>query len=149
LGELSGWDVEILATDVAEATVQRARTGQYSELEIGRGMPPDKRDRWFQQVGDRWSVREEIKSMVRFSTRNLLGPIPEADYFDIVFCRNVLIYFSLDDRRLVVDRITQSMVDDGVLFVGASESLMDLGPHYAPQVHCRSVLYRPKAVATA
>lgn len=145
LGSTAGFDIRILATDVSESSVERAREGTYSQLETGRGLPLDKQQRWFEMDGDKWRVKDQVRSMVDFRTHNLLSSPPQRGAFDIVFCRNVAIYFSPDDRKKIFSNITDSLKPEGYLFVGASENLADLGSNFLPQHHCRSVFYQPRS----
>lgn len=149
LPDAQQWNIEITATDVSEATVQKAKLGEYTELEVSRGLTSEQLQRWFSREGKYWRVCDQVKSLVRFQTGNLLESPPGLGSFDIVFCRNVAIYFTPKDRRLAFENVKRSLAPDGYLFAGASENLADLGPEFHPETHCRSVFYRPTSTSRA
>lgn len=136
-------DIEITGTDVSSATVERAAQGEYSELEISRGLSGDYLDKWFDRTSKGWRVKDRVRSLVKFKTGNLLEAPPRSNYYDVAFCRNVAIYFTVEDRRTAFENVKRSLTCDGYLFTGASENLADLGPSFQPETHCRSVFYRP------
>ena len=142
--DIATWDVQILATDVSRAAVETGTRGWYSNLEMGRGMDRNAQSNFFTQENGGWQISEQIRRMVKFETRNLLSPFPEADCFDIVFCRNVAIYFRKEQSDDLFHRIVTTMTPGGFLFVGSAESLAHLGEAFTPQVHCNCALYRPK-----
>ncbi len=145
----SSWDVQILGTDVSVAAIEQANRGAYGTMEIGRGMDPARLQKHFAQAGDGWRVSDEIRSLCSFAVQNLHQGLAAAEPFDIIFCRNVTIYFSDDDRRAVFERLAQSLAPDGWVLTGSSESLAPLGPRWAPQFHCRANCYRPNLLASA
>jgi len=122
-----GWTASILATDLSQEVVDKARTGRYSQLEVNRGLPAPMLVKHFARSGTEWQVREELRRMVEFRTLNLATAFPSMPAFDIVFCRNVLIYFDTGTRRQVLDRIVRTMRPDGALLLGAAETTMSLG----------------------
>ena len=143
---IHSWDVRIHGSDVSRAAVEKSSRGIYSSMEIGRGMPAEKLRKYFTQESEgKWRVCDEIRSLCSFETRNLTAPMPGLGPFDIVFCRNVAIYFTPEDRKKVFLQIAQTMTPKGYLFVGSSESLSDLGPNFGAQQHCRSVFYQPNS----
>ena len=141
--DLHLWDVQILATDISDAAIQYASRGHYKDFEVQRGMDPATLTKYFRKEGDGWKIDDEIRSMVSFERHNLLEPYTGIGPFDIIFCRNVVIYFDAPTRRNLFERMSATLAKDGYLFVGSSESLGDLGARYSPQHHCRSVFYRP------
>lgn len=145
--DIETWSIDILGTDVSAAAVTQAVAGVYSSLEVSRGVVQDVLLSNFVEEAGRWRVRDDIRRMVRFETRNLFDPIAETNTFDIVFCRNVAIYFKQADRDKLFERLTNSMTEDGYLFVGSAESLSHLGPRFAPQHHCNCNVYRPNVLA--
>jgi len=149
LPDLWSWDVQILATDISDAALAAASRGIYSEFEVGRGLRPDLRDKYFQRVGNGWQVKDDVRSLVSFQKRNLLQPFEGLGPFDIIFCRYVAIYFDLPVRRELFERLSRTLSNDGVLFVGSSENLSDFGARWAPQFHCRAVYYQPNKTRTA
>ena len=137
------WNIHLLATDISNSAIAKASRGVYAEHEIERGLPADLKNRYFQRDGSRWAVDDRIRSMVAFKQRNLHDSFAGLGKFDIIFCRNVAIYFTPDARRSLFERIASSLTPAGFLFVGSSELLTDLGGPFQPQSHCRSVFYQP------
>ena len=118
----SGWAVDIAATDVSEDAVNRARRGRYSQFEIQRGLPVRTMLQWFEQSGEEWVVDARLRRKIRFAVHNLLKPPP--GQFDIILCRNVLMYFAPPVRRAVFDRLHEALAPDGVLMLGAGETVI-------------------------
>lgn len=145
LPEVDSWDVQILATDISDAAIAKASRGRYLQHEVERGLPPNLRRRHFTQVGNEWHVDDRIRSMISFRQFNLHDSFMMLGQFDVIFCRNVAIYFTPESRRSLFERLATSLADVGYLFVGSSESLLDLGERFKPQHHCRSVFYQPNA----
>lgn len=137
------YEITILGTDVSERAIERASRGWYAEHEIQRGMTPQMIAKYFRPDKGGWRAIDEIRALVQFKQTNLLEPFNHLGKFDIVFCRNVAIYFTAETRARLFHRIADVMTEPGYLFVGSSESLSDLGPRFAPQLHCRSIFYRP------
>jgi chemotaxis protein methyltransferase CheR len=140
---IHSWDIAILGTDVSDAAVKQASMGRFSRNEIQRGMPLPLLNKYFIEEPNGWKVRDEIRSLVSFQRRNLLDSLTDLGPFDVVFCRNVAIYFSPDVRRDLFRRVSDRMTTDGYLFVGSSESLTDMGARFTPHHHCRAIFYRP------
>lgn len=123
---------EMLATDVSPGTIERAAAATYSQFEIQRGLPVRSMLRWFAQSGEQWTLAPEIAARVRFRIHNLIGqPLPPGRY-DVVMCRNVLLYFSAQRRREVLDRIAEAMPPEGTLVLGAGETVIGLSEQFAP-----------------
>ena len=141
------WDVQIVGTDISPASVETASRGMYSEMEMGRGMDPQRLNKHFTKHGAQWKISDEIRSMCSFSTRNLHDPFAGFGPFDVIFCRNVAIYFTAADRKNIFTRMGQILQPNGWILVGSSESLGDMGPRWAPQFHCRANCYRPTMTA--
>ncbi len=144
---VDAWDVQILATDISQEAIAKASRGEYEPFEIQRGLSPRLLNQYFVNQGSSWRVRDELRWMIKFEQRNLLEPFVGLGPFDIVFCRNVLIYFDKPTRKDVLLRICKVMPQHGYLFVGSSEYLGEFGPQFRPQHHCRAVYYRPNLVA--
>jgi chemotaxis protein methyltransferase CheR len=140
---IDAWDVKIMATDISEASIAHAKRGVYQDRDIKRGMNPEMLAKYFVQKPDGWQVRDTIKSMVSFRQIDLTKPFVGMGRFDIVFCRNVAIYFSMQVKRSLFERIGDLLTDDGHLFVGSSENLAHFGPRFTPQQHLRAVFYQP------
>jgi chemotaxis protein methyltransferase CheR len=147
LPDIATWDISVLATDISDAAVKAASTGWYAKHEIQRGMRPESLRKYFVEQHGGWKVKDQIRSMVAFHRRNLLQPFAGIGPFDAIFCRNVAIYFDAVRRRDLFLRLTGRLVPEGYLFVGASESLLDLGPQFAPKHHCRATYYQPTSTA--
>ncbi len=141
------WDVQILATDISDEAIKQASRGEYSEYEIGRGMKPEMLKKYFIKTPTGWKVRDELRSLIAFRKLNLLKPFVGVGPFDVIFCRNIAIYFEPDVRKDLFKRITEVLTPDGYLFVGSSESLIDIGPQFKPLYHCRTVFYQPNKFA--
>ncbi|MGI8931803.1 MAG: CheR family methyltransferase, partial [Sphingomicrobium sp.] len=115
----AGWTIDILGTDVSEGAVQRARDSIYTQFEVQRGLGINQMIRWFEEVEGGWRAVEPLRRSVRFQVHNLLEPAPHPGQFDIVLCRNVLLYLNVERRGLVFDRIASAMAPDGWLMLGA------------------------------
>lgn len=140
-----GWTVSIVGTDLSQEVVARARAGRYSQLEVNRGLPAPQLVRHFARAGTEWQVSDELRRMVEFRTLNLAVAFPAMPAFDIVFCRNVLIYFDTALRGAVLDRIVRTMRPDGALVLGGAETTVGLGTNLERVQPDRSAYYRPRA----
>lgn len=120
----SGWKIEIAATDISLDVIEKAKTGIYNQFEVQRGLPPRFLTKYFQQQGDYWQISAEIRQMVDFGYLNLIEDFSRMGQFDIVYCRNVLIYFDLDTKRDVLSRVSRAMATGGALLMGASETVL-------------------------
>jgi chemotaxis protein methyltransferase CheR len=144
LGDLSGYDIRILGTDISDKAVAQASYGTFSRLELERGMPPDKVSRYFTPSGDRWKIRDEIRALASFRNINLLQAFSFPAPFDLVFCRNVAIYFTEPDKTRLFRNIGKCLAKDGSLIIGSTESIGALCPEFEPKRHMRSVFYQLK-----
>jgi len=122
----SGWKIEIVATDLSEQVLEKARKGVYSQFEVQRGLPAPMLLRHFNQIGESWQLSDHIRSKVTFRPLNLLSDFRALGRFDIIFCRNVLIYFDAARKVDILGRMTRSLASDGYMLLGASESLIGL-----------------------
>ncbi|HRF00266.1 MAG TPA: protein-glutamate O-methyltransferase CheR [Pirellulaceae bacterium] len=137
------YDIQILGTDISEKAIERASRGWFADHEIHRGLTPQQLAKYFRPDNGGWRVIDEVRSLVQFRRLNLLEPFIHLGKFDVVFCRNVAIYFTPETRADLFRRIADVMTETGYLFVGSAESLGDLGARFIPHLHCRSVYYRP------
>jgi len=142
LGDLRGYDVRILGTDISNQAVNHASYGHFSRLELERGMPGDKLSKYFTLSGDRWKVRDEIRAMATFRNMNLLEPFSFPAPFDIIFCRNVAIYFTEPDRIRLFRNLGKYLIRDGALIIGSTESITGLCPEFESRRHLRAVFYQ-------
>ncbi len=120
--------VEILGTDIASAPLERARAGLYSQFEVQRGLDGARLARWFQREGESWRIAARLRTMVEFREWNLLSSLAPLGTFDIIFCRNVLIYFDPPTKSRVLAALRRQMAPDGLLYLGASETTLGLDP---------------------
>lgn len=148
LGNLAGWDIKIQATDISDAAIRHASKGRYAVHEIQRGMPQPLLQKYFTQDPQGWTVQDSLRALIAFKRLNLLEPFTILGTFDVIFCRNVAIYFSPDARKDLFRRIAAQLTAEGALLVGSSESLTDVGPNFKPQHHCRAIYYQPNSVAS-
>jgi len=134
--------IHLLGTDISDAAVRQASYGTFNKFEIERGLPPDKLQRYFVSAnGDGWKIRDEIRAMATFRKLNLMLPFTGLGKFDIIFCRNVAIYFSAEDRQKLFTRLAAMLEPDGCLIIGGTESLTGICPQFQPQRHLRGVYY--------
>jgi chemotaxis protein methyltransferase CheR len=121
---MPGWGYSVLGTDICDAVVARARIGSYSKFEIQRGLPVQRLVKSFNQTGEDWSIKQELKEHVTFQTMNLMQIPPHIGPFDVVFCRNVLIYFEVDVKAKVLAAIARRMRPNGYLILGSAETTL-------------------------
>ena len=140
--EVAGWRVEVLGTDLSERMVERARAGRYSQLEVNRGLPATSLVRHFRRAGSQWQIAPELAAAVTFRPLNLTRPFPGLGRFDVVFLRNVLIYFDLASKRDVLDRVRRVLAPDGFLLLGAAETTIGVDDAWERVPGERSSLYR-------
>jgi len=142
LGGKRQFDVRLLGTDISDNVIAKASYAKYSQLEIERGMPQAKLDRFFVKEGNMWRIRDEIRAMATFKLMNLLEPFFFPHKFDLILCRNVAIYFTEEDKRKLYNRLADVLANDGYLIIGSTESIGDLCPKLKPYRFIRSVYYQ-------
>lgn len=120
----TGWTIDILGTDVSSEVIERARDGVYTQFEVQRGLGINEMVRWFEETGDGWRANEQLRRMVRFQQHNILEMPPHPGQFDIILCRNVLLYFAADKRLAAFERLTKALAGDGRLMLGAGETVI-------------------------
>jgi chemotaxis protein methyltransferase CheR len=140
----SGWRIEIVATDLSQEVLEKSRSGIYSQFEVQRGLPIQMLVKYFKQTGEFWQVNPELRAMVQHRQLNLLHDFSSLGTFDIIFCRNVLIYFDQDTKINIFNRLAKSMEPDGFLVLGAAETVVGLTDVFKPYPERRG-LYRPNA----
>ena len=136
-----GWTIDVLGTDVSSMVVDRARGGLYSQFEVQRGLGINQTIRWFEECDDGWRAVEDLRKSVRFQVHNLLESPPHPGDFDVVLCRNVLLYLTPDKRRIAFDRLASAMTPDGWLMLGAGETVIGQTERFGADVEARG-LYR-------
>lgn len=143
---LKGWTVEIIGTDLSSEILAQAREAVYTQFEVQRGMPVQLLVKYFEQKGDRWQLRQQIRDMVSFRQANLLHDFSGLGGFDVILCRNVLIYFDQPTKAKVLERMKNILATDGILFLGGAETVMGITDALRPLKEHRG-LYVPKASA--
>ncbi|MFL5124478.1 MAG: CheR family methyltransferase [Microvirga sp.] len=139
---LAGWQVDIVATDISTEILEKARSGLYSQFEVQRGLPIQLLLKYFTQVGDQWQIAPQIRSMVSFRPLNLIKEFGHLGTFDIIYCRNVLIYFDSPMKADVLKRLASSMARDGALLLGAAETVISLTTALSPDPAYRGLYGR-------
>ncbi|MCC9643234.1 protein-glutamate O-methyltransferase CheR [Rhodopirellula sp. JC740] len=142
--QLAGWDVRLRATDLSSEILERAENGIFNQTEVNRGLPMQLLMKYFHRDGVHWRINDDIRSMVRFDSVNLIENWPlTLMSVDVVFLRNVLIYFTPDTKREILAKVRQRIREDGILFLGGSENTMNLTDEFERTQVDRTVYYRP------
>ena len=144
---LTGWRTEIIATDLSNEVLEKSRAGLYSQFEVQRGLPIQLLIKYFKQVGELWQINPDIRAMVQHRQLNLLQDFSHLGTFDVIFCRNVLIYFNQETKIGVFTRLAKQMEADGFLALGAAETVVGLTDAFKPHPDKRG-LYRPNRVCS-
>ena len=130
--ELAGWRIEIVATDLSQEVLEKAKSGIYSQFEVQRGLPVQLLVKYFTQVGEHWQINPEIRGMVQHRPLNLLQDFSHLGKFDVIFCRNVLIYFDQDTKTGIFRRLAKAFEPDGMLLLGAAETVVGISDAFRP-----------------
>ena len=130
--KLQGWRHEIVGTDLSLEILAKARSGLYSQFEAQRGLPIQMLIKYFDKVAEQWQIKQEIRDMVQYREYNLLDDLTPLGRFDVVFCRNVLIYFEQETKGKVLDSLSKLMPDDGMLFLGGAETVLGVSDRFKP-----------------
>ncbi|MDR3497107.1 MAG: protein-glutamate O-methyltransferase CheR [Ancalomicrobiaceae bacterium] len=130
--KIAGWRVELVGTDLSTEVLEKAKAGTYSQFEVQRGLPINYLLKYFSQHGDTWQIASELRAMVQYRKLNLLENFSQLGQFDIVFCRNVLIYFDNQTKIDILNRVRKMMPDDGFLVLGAAETVVGLTEAFKP-----------------
>jgi chemotaxis protein methyltransferase CheR len=144
----AGWRTEIVATDLSQEVLEKSKAGIYSQFEVQRGLPIQMLVKYFTQNGELWQLKSEIRGMVQHRQLNLLQDFSHLGTFDIIFCRNVLIYFDQDTKAKIFERIARMLEPDGVMALGAAESVVGITNAFKPYPDRRG-LYRPNGTPVA
>ncbi|QZD94661.1 CheR family methyltransferase [Qipengyuania gelatinilytica] len=145
-GRWQDWKIDILGTDVSGKAIAQARTGTYSQFEIQRGISVAQMLNFFTETKQGWKVADKVLDMTRFEQQNILDFPPMPGRFDLVLCRNVLLYFDPDTRRRAFDRLASATASDGMLMLGAGETVVGQTDKFEP-ASCGSAMYSPKTVS--
>ena len=129
---LDGWRIEILGTDLSSDVLEKAKVGIYTQFEVQRGLPINQLLKYFVQNGDTWQINANMRSMVQYRKLNLLEPFSQLGQFDIIFCRNVLIYFDNPTKIDILERMAKMLPADGFLVLGAAETVVGLTDAFRP-----------------
>jgi chemotaxis protein methyltransferase CheR len=140
--DLIGWRIELVASDLSGEVLEKARTGLYTQFEVQRGLPIQLLIKHFTQSGELWQLAPELRAMVKYRQLNLLKDFSQLGLFDLIFCRNVLIYFDQDTKIDVLNRMAKTIVSDGYLVLGAAETVVGLTDRFKMVVDKRG-LYVP------
>ncbi|OAF05341.1 CheR family methyltransferase [Bradyrhizobium neotropicale] len=139
---LTGWRVEIIATDLSQEVLEKAKAGVYSQFEVQRGLPIQMLVKYFKQTGETWQINPELRAMIQHRQLNLLHDFAQLGTFDVIFCRNVLIYFDQDTKINIFNRLARQIEGDGFLVLGAAETVVGLTDAFRPIAERRG-LYKP------
>lgn len=143
--ECRSWDVKILATDINEVMLERCCQGRYSDLEVSRGLPPALKAKYFRKEGSHWQVAEEVLSLIEYKQLNLSAPFPQMPRMDVIFMRNVLIYFEPDAKARILARAYELLKPDCVLFLGTAENVAGLHDDFRPCPFVKATAFRTGA----
>ncbi|NBW09997.1 MAG: protein-glutamate O-methyltransferase CheR [Caulobacteraceae bacterium] len=138
------WSIEILATDMSQPILDRARRGIYSDFETARGLSEARRSRWLKRDGGDWSIAPEVRALVQFRPHNLMDGVVGMGRFDLIFCRNVLIYFEQLQKRWALARLSEALEPDGALILGSAETVVGLDSAFEPMPGLRGA-FQPRA----
>ena len=130
--KLQGWKHEIVSTELSLEILAKAKSGLYSQFEAQRGLPIQMLIKYFDKVAEQWQIKQEIRDMVQYREFNLLDDLTPLGRFDIVFCRNVLIYFEQETKGKVLESISKLMPHDGMLFLGGAETVLGVSDRFKP-----------------
>jgi chemotaxis protein methyltransferase CheR len=140
--KVTGWRFDIVATDLSKEIVAKAKAGLYTQFEVQRGLPIQLLVKYFKQTGDKWQIDAGLRSMVQYGEFNLLTHPRSLGQFDVVFCRNVLIYFDQPTKKKVLEGIADVMTKDGVLYLGGAETVLGVTDRFKPVQGLRGVYQR-------
>jgi chemotaxis protein methyltransferase CheR len=147
--KLPGWNIEIVATDLSTEILAKAQAGLYSQFEVQRGLPIQMLMKYFKQVGDRWQIDAGLREMVRFRSFNLLEDMSGLGNFDVIFCRNVLIYFDQPTKQIVLERMARQLGQDGFLYLGGAETVVGITDKFQPMTNHRGIYHHANPTAAA
>lgn len=141
LPDFSKWRIKLFGSDISDAAVAQASYGKYNRTEIERGLKSDQITKYFTSANDGWRIKDEIRVMAMFKKQNLLEPFIGVGKYDIILCRNVAIYFSPENRKLLFNQIANQLNPHGILIIGASESLLGISDRFLRKQYMNAVFY--------
>lgn len=144
---LAGWNLQILATDISNEVLQRARSGRFRQMEVNRGLPAPLLVKHFRERSTMWEINENLRRMVQFREMNLATTWPTMPVFDIIFLRNVMIYFDLETKRAILAKIRKQLAPDGYLFLGGAETTFSVDDNFERVVFNNATCYKIKPTA--
>jgi chemotaxis protein methyltransferase CheR len=144
-----GWNYEIMGTDISTVMVKRAETAEYSQVEVNRGLPATQLVQYFERAGAHWRITPQLRRNVSFRLMNLTTPLPAMQPFDVIFLRNVLIYFDVAVKRTVLQNVARLLRPDGWLFLGAAETTIGIDDNYERVAAGRTSAYRVRNAVPA
>ena len=144
-----GWNYEIMGTDISTEMVKRAETAEYSQVEVNRGLPAAQLVQYFERAGAHWRITPQLRRNVSFRLMNLTAPLPAMQPFDVIFLRNVLIYFDVAVKRTVLQNVARLLRPDGWLFLGAAETTIGIDDNYERVAAGRTSAYRVRNAVPA
>jgi chemotaxis protein methyltransferase CheR len=139
---LGDWNIQILGTDLSTQMLERARAAKYLQIEVNRGLPAAYLIKYFQRAGLEWQLKDEVRRMVRFETADLRQSMRTRGPFDIVFCRNVLIYFDIESKRKILSELRSTLFRGGYLLLGGSETTLNLDEQFQRKIFGPAVFYQ-------
>lgn len=139
---LGDWNIQILATDLSTQVLERAAAGKYMQIEVNRGLPAAYLVKYFTRAGLDWQLKDEVRRLVRFAPIDLRQSLRTLGPFDIVFCRNVLIYFDIESKKKILSELRETLFRGGYLLLGASETTLNLDDRFERKVLGPTVFYR-------
>jgi len=144
---LAGWKIEIVGTDISTEMLEKAKAGLYSQFEVQRGLPIQLLVKYFKKTAEMWQIDPAIRGMVQYREYNLLHDLKPLGQFDVVFCRNVLIYFDQPTKTRVLDNMSRVMPDDGFLYLGGAETVLGISDKFKPIPDQRGIYSTTRAPA--
>jgi len=144
LPDLNKYNIKLLGTDISDSAIKQASYGTYNKFEIERGLSKEKLQKYFIPNGGNWKISDELRAMVSFTKRNILESFMGLGKLDIIFCRNVAIYFNLEERKKLFENIASVLEPDGFLIIGSTESLTGISPIFEPKRYLKTIYYQLK-----
>jgi chemotaxis protein methyltransferase CheR len=139
---LSSWNIQILGTDISEPILARASQGRYMQIEVNRGLPAPYLVKYFERHGLEWQIKDQVRQMVTFEQFDLRASMKSKGPFDVIFCRNVLIYFDVETKKKILSELRGALVPGGLLLLGGAETTLNLDECFTRATHGRAVVYQ-------